>query len=75
MRPRYELTKSLLDGIVSTLPADNPYTFTLAIAQAVDAHLLTEDPVTAAEQMPPPRQASPDARPRRALAAEESSSG
>jgi methanogenic corrinoid protein MtbC1 len=48
---------------------------TLAIAQAVGAHLLTADPVTAAELMPPPRQAGPDAGPRRALAAEEPSSG
>jgi MerR family transcriptional regulator, light-induced transcriptional regulator len=45
---------------------------TRAIAQAVGAHLLDEDPVTAAEQMPPPRQASSDARPPGVLAADES---
>jgi predicted Zn-dependent protease len=38
MRPRYELTKSLLDGIVATLPSDNPYTFTLAITQADESN-------------------------------------
>ena len=36
---------------------------TRALAQAVGAHLLDKDPVTAAEQMPPPRQPSPEARP------------
>src|SRR5215207_10428056 len=36
---------------------------TRALAQAVGAHLLDKDPVTAAEQMPPPRQSSPEARP------------
>jgi len=45
---------------------------TRAIAQAVGAHLLDEDPVTAAEQMPPPRQPSPEARPPGVLAAGES---
>ena len=38
MRPRYELTKSLLAGIVATLPADNPYTFTLAVTQADESN-------------------------------------
>ena len=45
---------------------------TRAIAQAVGAHLLDEDPVTAAEQMRPPRQPSSDARPPGVLAADES---
>lgn len=45
---------------------------TRAIAQAVGAHLLDKDPVTAAEQMPPPRQPSPEARPPGVLAAGES---
>jgi len=38
MRPRYELTKALLDGIIATLPADNPYTFTLAITQGDESN-------------------------------------
>jgi predicted Zn-dependent protease len=38
MRPRYDLTKALLDGIVATLPSDNPYTFTLAITQADESN-------------------------------------
>jgi DNA-binding transcriptional MerR regulator len=45
---------------------------TRAIAHAVGAHLLEEDPVTAAEQIPPPRRASSDARPPGVLAADES---
>jgi MerR family transcriptional regulator, light-induced transcriptional regulator len=48
---------------------------TPALAQVVGAHLLDEGPVTAAEQMPPPRQAGPDARRRRVSAAGTSSSG
>lgn len=38
LRPRFEQTKSLLEGIVATLPADNPYTFTLAVAQADESN-------------------------------------
>jgi hypothetical protein len=38
MRPRYALTKALLDGIIATLPTDNPYTFTLAITQADESN-------------------------------------
>jgi predicted Zn-dependent protease len=38
MRPRYEMAKALLDGIVATLPTDNPYTFTLAVAQADESN-------------------------------------
>jgi DNA-binding transcriptional MerR regulator len=45
---------------------------TRALAQAVGAHLLDKDPVTAAEQMPPPRQPSPEARSPGVLAAGES---
>jgi MerR family transcriptional regulator, light-induced transcriptional regulator len=48
---------------------------THARAHAVGAHLLDEDPVTAAEQMPSPRQPSPDTHPPRGLAADESSIG
>ena len=48
---------------------------TRALAQAVGAHVLDDDPVTAAEQMPPPRQSSPEAHPPRVLAAGESSFG
>jgi MerR family transcriptional regulator, light-induced transcriptional regulator len=48
---------------------------TRALAQAVGAHLLDDDPVTAAEQIPPPRQSSPEAHPPRVLAAGESSFG
>ena len=45
---------------------------TRALADAVGAHLLDKDPVTAAEQMPAPRQPSPEARPPGVLAAGES---
>lgn len=38
LRPRYELAKSLLDGIVATLPGDNPYAFTLAVTQADESN-------------------------------------
>lgn len=38
MRPRYEMTKELLDGIIAALPADNPYTFTLVVAQADESN-------------------------------------
>ena len=38
LRPRYELAKSLLDGIVATLPSDNPYAFTLAVTQADESN-------------------------------------
>ena len=38
LRPRYELTKSLLDGIVATLPSDNPYAFSLAVTQADESN-------------------------------------
>jgi predicted Zn-dependent protease len=38
MRPRYEMAKALLDGIVATLPSDNPYTFTLSVAQADESN-------------------------------------
>jgi MerR family transcriptional regulator, light-induced transcriptional regulator len=48
---------------------------THARAHAVGAHLLDDDPVTAAEQMPLPRQPSPGAHPSRALAAAGSSTG
>jgi hypothetical protein len=48
---------------------------THARAHAVGGHLLDEDPVTAAEQMPSPRQPSPEAHPPRVLAAGESSIG
>src|SRR5215207_3878919 len=46
---------------------------THAIAQAVGARLIDEDPVTAAEQLPPPGK-SPDVRPLRTLAPDEFSS-
>lgn len=38
LRPRYEMTKALLDGVVATLPADNPYTFSLAITRADESN-------------------------------------
>jgi hypothetical protein len=37
-RTRFEMTKALLDGIVATLPADNPYTFTLQVTQADESN-------------------------------------
>jgi hypothetical protein len=38
LRPRYEMAKALLDGIVATLPADNPYTISLAVTQADESN-------------------------------------
>lgn len=37
-RTRFDLTKGVLDGIVATLPADNPYTFTLAVTDASESN-------------------------------------
>ena len=37
-RTRYEMAKGLLDGVVATLPADNPYTFTLAVTDAAESN-------------------------------------
>jgi hypothetical protein len=37
-RTRFEVTKGVLDGIVATLPADNPYTFTLAVTDASESN-------------------------------------
>lgn len=34
LRARFDTTKALLDGIVGTLPADNPFPFTLAVTQS-----------------------------------------
>jgi MerR family transcriptional regulator, light-induced transcriptional regulator len=69
-----------MDGHLSRLARMAPLALagagaTRAFTQAVGGHLLDEDPVTAAEQILPPRQASSDARPPAALAADESSSG
>jgi hypothetical protein len=37
-RTRFDMAKSVLDGIVKALPADNPYTFTLAVSQADESN-------------------------------------
>jgi Peptidase family M48 len=37
-RTRFEMTQEVLDGIVLTLPADNPYTFSLNVAEANESN-------------------------------------
>lgn len=38
LRPRFETAQRVLDGVVATLPADNPYTFTLAATRADESN-------------------------------------
>ena len=37
-RERFAMTQGVLDGVVATLPADNPYTFTLAVTEANESN-------------------------------------
>jgi|APFre7841882630_1041343.scaffolds.fasta_scaffold07736_2 hypothetical protein len=37
-RARFDMAKGVMDGIVATLPADNPYTFTLTVTQADESN-------------------------------------
>lgn len=38
LRPRFETAQRVLEGVVATLPADNPYTFTLAVTRADESN-------------------------------------
>ena len=37
-RSRFDMARGVLDGVIATLPADSPYTFTLAVAQADESN-------------------------------------